>query len=100
MIRTPWSRIVWGPCLLGERACSGPQRSRGHGVCGLSLLLQTPLPPGSHRCPVNRPVARKAEGALRQCSGMTPEDETVEMCDRTIAIGLPRAVHAQEHQGG
>src|SRR6266540_1144106 len=72
MIRTPSSRVVWGPCLLRERACSGPQRWRGRGVCGLSLLLQTPLPPGSHRCPVNWPVARKAEGAhLGPCSGMT-----------------------------
>jgi len=25
----------------------------GPGVCGLSLTLQTPLPPESHRCPVN-----------------------------------------------
>jgi hypothetical protein len=71
MIRTPWSRVVWKPCLLWERACSGPQRWRGRGVRGLSLVLQTPLPPGSHRCPVNWPVARKAEGAhwasVREC---------------------------------
>jgi hypothetical protein len=33
--------------LLGERACPRPRR------LGLSLTLQTPLPPGSHRCPVN-----------------------------------------------
>jgi GNAT superfamily N-acetyltransferase len=42
--------------VLGERACSGPQRCRGRGVCGLSLVHQTPLPFGSHRGPVNWPV--------------------------------------------
>jgi len=26
MIRTPWSRVVWRPCLLGKRACPGPRR--------------------------------------------------------------------------
>jgi hypothetical protein len=31
---------------------SGPPRTRGCGACGLSLVLQTRLPPGSHRCPV------------------------------------------------
>jgi hypothetical protein len=60
--------------LHGGTCLFRPQRWRGRGVCGLSLVLQTPLPPGSHRCPVNWPVARKAEGAhLRQCSGMSPE---------------------------
>jgi hypothetical protein len=68
MIRTPWSRVVWGPCLLGKRACPGPQRSGGRGVCGLSLVLQTPPPPGSHRCPVDRPVARSGTGQGRRAS--------------------------------
>ena len=57
--------------LVVERACSVPQRSRGRGVCGLSPVLQTPLPPGSHRCPVKQP---DSEGAhLGQRSGMSPD---------------------------
>src|SRR5215211_6376692 len=76
MIRPPSSRVV---------VCSGPQRWRGRGVCGLSLLLQTPLPPGSHRCPVNWPVARKAEGAhLGQRSGMSPKAESAGDSSPTI----------------
>ena len=31
MIEAPWSWIVWGPCLLGKRACPGPQHPRGRG---------------------------------------------------------------------
>jgi hypothetical protein len=52
----------------GDRACKGtcpsrgPQRSRGRGVCGRSLTLHTPPPPGSHRRPVNWPAARSATG--------------------------------------
>src|SRR6516165_11385804 len=36
--------------LARERACPGPQRSHGRGVWGVSLVLQTPPPLGSHRC--------------------------------------------------
>jgi hypothetical protein len=58
----------------GTRLFRAAALARGCGVCGLSLVLQTPLPPGSHRCPVNWPVGRKAEDAhLCQCAGMSPE---------------------------
>lgn len=61
MIRAPWSRSS-GDRFARERACPGPQRSRGRGACGLSLVLQTPLPPGGHRCPASWPVARSGTG--------------------------------------
>src|SRR5918999_124376 len=50
MIRTPWSRVVWGPCLLRNAPVPG-RGAGGAAASGLSLLLQTALPPGSHRCP-------------------------------------------------
>src|SRR4051812_9586210 len=43
--------------LVMVHLLSGPRRLRGLGFCRLSLVLPTRLPPGSDRCPVNRPLA-------------------------------------------
>ena len=50
----------------GNRACPGEGA-----YCDLLLVLQTPLPPGTHRCPVKQPD--RAEGVHPgRRSGMTP----------------------------
>ena len=36
-------------------ALSSPQSSRGRGVCGLSLILETPLPPPGQLAVARRP---------------------------------------------
>src|SRR4051812_26222314 len=45
--------MIEPPCLAWRARCAR----------GLSLLLQTPLPPGSHRCPINSRFA-EGQGAL------------------------------------
>src|SRR2546428_12617126 len=61
MIRTPWSRVVWGQCLLGERASPGPQRSPPsalHDAVFLAASLSRSRPPR-----LGRPAGATARSA-------------------------------------
>ena len=69
--------------MLGQRACPGPQLTRGRGLRGLSLVLQMPLPPGSHRCPVNCRKPRQ--------SSASPEAAQDALVDRVEDRELTRA---------
>src|SRR3954471_8852288 len=87
--------MIEPPCLAWRARCAR----------GLSLLLQTPLPPGSHRCPINSRFAeshgRSLTPGLKRSGRRGLIDAALAVCSRGgVAVAWAPAVPVQTQRRG